>query len=198
MSAKSFLDTNIFIYGYDSRDPVKQSIADNLVRSLAIDAEAVISYQVVQEFFNWALVKGPVKMLHGDAQQYLATTFRPLRIVPASFALVSDAIRIRTATASAGTTASSSPPRNTPAATFSTPMTSSTASSSAPSPSGIRSSNGLCQRGPTSTPPRSPRCGRTPHMARPSPSESSPERHSPSHLPPSQTASAQSPEPGFP
>jgi predicted nucleic acid-binding protein len=95
MSAKSFLDTNIFIYGYDRRDPVKQSIADNLVRSLAIDAEAVISYQVVQEFFNWALVKGPVKMLHGDAQQYLATTFRPLRIVPASFALVSDAIRIR-------------------------------------------------------------------------------------------------------
>jgi predicted nucleic acid-binding protein len=95
MSGKSFLDTNIFIYGYDSRDPVKQSIADNLVRSLAIDAEAVISYQVIQEFFNWALVKGPVKMPHDDAQHYLATTFRPLHVVPPSIGLVSDAIRLQ-------------------------------------------------------------------------------------------------------
>ena len=95
MSGKSFLDTNIFIYGYDSRDPVKQSIADNLVRSLAIDAEAVISYQVIQEFFNWALVKGPVKMPHDDAQHYLATTFRPPHVVPPSIGLVSDAIRLQ-------------------------------------------------------------------------------------------------------
>jgi predicted nucleic acid-binding protein len=95
MSGKSFLDTNIFIYGYDSRDPVKQSIADNLVHSLAIDAEAVISYQVIQEFFNWALVKGPVKMPHDDAQHYLATTFRPLHVVPPSIGLVSDAIRLQ-------------------------------------------------------------------------------------------------------
>jgi len=95
MSGKAFLDTNIFIYIYDSREPVKQSIADNLVRGLAIEGEAVISYQVIQEFFNWALVKGPVKMPHEEAQLYLATTFRPLMVVPSSFALVSDAIRIQ-------------------------------------------------------------------------------------------------------
>jgi len=95
MSVKAFLDTNIFIYIYDSRDPVKQSIADNLVRDLAIEGEAVISYQVIQEFFNWALVKGPVKMPHEEAQLYLATTLRPLMVVPSSFALVSDAIRIQ-------------------------------------------------------------------------------------------------------
>ena len=95
MSGKSFLDTNIFVYTYDSREPVKQSIADDLVRSLAVEGEAVISYQVIQEFFNWALVKSPVKMPHDDAQRYLTTTFRPLLIVPSSISLVSEAIRIQ-------------------------------------------------------------------------------------------------------
>jgi predicted nucleic acid-binding protein len=95
MSGKAFLDTNIFIYTYDDREPIKQSIADNLVRSLAIEGEAVISYQVIQEFFNWALVKGPVKMPADEAQRFLITTFRPLQVVPPSFALVSDAIRVQ-------------------------------------------------------------------------------------------------------
>ncbi|SRR6266702_2288951 len=95
MSDKSFLDTNIFIYAFDQREPVKQSIANDLIRSLAIGSNAVISYQVVQEFFNWALVKGPVKMLHDDAQRYLITTFRSLLTIAPSISLISDAIRIQ-------------------------------------------------------------------------------------------------------
>lgn len=94
MSDKSFLDSNIFIYAYDQREPVKQSIADNLIRGLAISGEAVISYQVIHEFFNWALVKGPVKMPQEEAQRYLTVTFRPMHIVASSATLVSDAIRI--------------------------------------------------------------------------------------------------------
>jgi len=95
MGDKSFLDSNIFIYAYDQRDPVKQSIADNLIRVLAIGGNATISYQVIHEFFNWALVKGPVKMPQDEAQRYLTVTFRPMHIVASSFALVSDAIRIQ-------------------------------------------------------------------------------------------------------
>ena len=95
MSGKSFLDTNIFVYSYDERDPLKQSIANDLLRSLAIEGEAVISYQVIQEFFNIVMLKIPQKMPHEDAQHYLTTTFRPLHIVPPSTALVSDAIRIQ-------------------------------------------------------------------------------------------------------
>jgi predicted nucleic acid-binding protein len=94
MSDKSFLDSNIFIYAYDQREPVKQSIADNLIRGLAISWEAVISYQVIHEFFNWALVKGPVKMPQEEAQRYLTVTFRPMHIVASSATLVSDAIGI--------------------------------------------------------------------------------------------------------
>ena len=95
MSDKSFLDSNIFIYAYDQREPVKQSVADNLIRGLSISGDAVISYQVIHEFFNWALVKGPVKMPQDEAQRYLDVTFRPMHIVAPSFSLVSDAIRIQ-------------------------------------------------------------------------------------------------------
>jgi predicted nucleic acid-binding protein len=95
MSDKRFLDSNIFIYTYDQREPVKQSIADNLIRGLAISGDAVISYQVIHEFFNWALVKGPVKMPQDEALRFLTVTFRPMHIVASSVALVSDAIRIQ-------------------------------------------------------------------------------------------------------
>jgi predicted nucleic acid-binding protein len=95
MSDKSFLDSNIFIYAYDQREPVKQSVADNLIRGLTISGEAVASYQVIHEFFSWALVKGPAKMPQDEAQRYLNVVFRPMYIVASSSALVSDAIRIQ-------------------------------------------------------------------------------------------------------
>jgi predicted nucleic acid-binding protein len=95
MSGKAFIDSNIFIYRYDPRDPRKQSAADELISTLAVEGEAVISYQVIQEFFNFALAKAASRMTADDAQSYLAITFRPLQLVPPSFALVSDAIRIQ-------------------------------------------------------------------------------------------------------
>ena len=95
MSGKAFIDSNVFIYSVDHREPIKQSIANDLIRSLAVEGVVVISYQVIQEFFNWALVKSPVKMTADEARHYLATAFRPLQLAPPSFALVSDAISIQ-------------------------------------------------------------------------------------------------------
>ena len=59
MSGRVFFDTNIFVYSYDERDPIKQSIATDLLRSFAIAGEATISYQVIQEFFNIVMLKIP-------------------------------------------------------------------------------------------------------------------------------------------
>jgi len=95
MSGKAFLDTNIFLYSYDTTDPRKHSIANDLIRSVAVSGEGTISYQVIQEFFNVALRKSPSKLSSQDARQYLTTTFRPLLVVPSSFSLVSDAIGIQ-------------------------------------------------------------------------------------------------------
>jgi predicted nucleic acid-binding protein len=95
MSGKAFLDTNIFVYAYDDRDARKHSRAVDLIRQLTVSGDAVISYQVVQEFFNVALTKSSKKLNHHDAHELLEDVFRPLLAVPSSFSLVSEAIRIQ-------------------------------------------------------------------------------------------------------
>jgi len=94
MSDKAFFDTNLFIYVYDGRDPSKQRRAvDLLVRAWA-EGTLVVSYQVIQEFFNFALRKAEVKMTPSDAQRMLVDVFRPLHLVPPSLALIGSAIEI--------------------------------------------------------------------------------------------------------
>jgi predicted nucleic acid-binding protein len=50
MSDKVFLDTNIFVYLYDSDQPDKQARARALVERFGLSGEIVISTQVLQEF----------------------------------------------------------------------------------------------------------------------------------------------------
>src|ERR1700712_3322474 len=95
MNGKAFLDTNILIYAYDYRDPRKQKVAAELIRTLALAGRAVISYQVVQEFFNFALQKAAKKMTHGDAQAFLSVILKPMLAVHSSAELVSEAIQIQ-------------------------------------------------------------------------------------------------------
>lgn len=94
MSGKFFLDTNIFVYSLDSRSPKKAKIAQNLIRR-AVDAdEGMVSYQVVQEFFNVALRGFVEPMTPGDCEQYLAITMRPLLAVNFSPSLCGEALRL--------------------------------------------------------------------------------------------------------
>lgn len=52
MSGFRFFDTNILVYAYDSYDPVKQKIAqDMLIQGIRND-DSVISTQVLGEFFT--------------------------------------------------------------------------------------------------------------------------------------------------
>jgi predicted nucleic acid-binding protein len=95
MSGKVFLDTNLFIYSFDDRDPLKRSMARELIRTVTLDGTGVISYQVVQEFFNVVLVKIPNKMRPEDAPLFLASAFRPLLAVHSSVALFADAMRLK-------------------------------------------------------------------------------------------------------
>jgi predicted nucleic acid-binding protein len=94
MSCKAFLDTNLFVYAYDRRDAVKQSIALNLIRDLTESDEGVISYHVAQEFFNVVLRQSKIAMPIADAQILLQDVFRPLLKVPSTVALVSNALEI--------------------------------------------------------------------------------------------------------
>jgi len=49
MSGPDFLDTNVLVYAYDASEPVKQRIAQELVRR-AVAGEMVTSTQVLAEF----------------------------------------------------------------------------------------------------------------------------------------------------
>ena len=52
MSAKYFLDTNIFVYCFDDTQPEKKVCALALVAGALQDGNGVISTQVIQEFLN--------------------------------------------------------------------------------------------------------------------------------------------------
>jgi predicted nucleic acid-binding protein len=95
MSAKFFLDTNIFVYAHTDQDLRKRDIALELMRLAQLDRAGVISYQVVQEFFNVVLIKTPHRMSPDRAQLFIVNVFRPLYTVHSSIALFGDAIHLQ-------------------------------------------------------------------------------------------------------
>ena len=92
MKGKFFLDTNIFVYSFDSNFPTKLGLAKQLIRDGVTTRKGVISYQVVQEFFNVALRRFDQPLAAPEAQQYLSTVFRPLLAVHSSQALFTEAL----------------------------------------------------------------------------------------------------------
>jgi predicted nucleic acid-binding protein len=92
MSARFFLDTNIFVYSFDQSAPAKARRAAQLIREALTTQKGLISYQVVQEFFNVALKRFSKPMQAADAGQYLIAVFRPLLAVNSSQALYAEAL----------------------------------------------------------------------------------------------------------
>jgi predicted nucleic acid-binding protein len=94
MSGRFFLDTNLFVYTFDAKAPAKARKAAQLIRRAADSGEGIISYQVVQEFFNVAFRRFPQPMSVAEAEQYLITVLRPLLAVHSSLAVYFEALRI--------------------------------------------------------------------------------------------------------
>jgi predicted nucleic acid-binding protein len=95
MSDRFFLDTNIFVYSFDRNATIKAQKATQLIRKALTTRKGMISYQVVQEFFNVALRKFSLPMKAADAEQYLGTVFRPLLGVHSSQALYIEALHVQ-------------------------------------------------------------------------------------------------------
>lgn len=94
MSAKFFLDTNIFIYSFDPTEPGKASRSAELIRQALKTRAGIVSYQVIQQFYNVALRRFANPMTTAEAEQYLSTTFRPLLAVHSSQALYNHALQV--------------------------------------------------------------------------------------------------------
>jgi predicted nucleic acid-binding protein len=94
MPGRYFLDTNIFVYSFDVVARAKSRRATELIREAVASRRGIVSYQVVQEFFNVALRKFAEPMSHADAEQYLTTVFRPLLALHSSVALYQEALAL--------------------------------------------------------------------------------------------------------
>jgi predicted nucleic acid-binding protein len=92
MNDRCFLDTNIFIYSIDRRDRVKEQKAAELIRDSLSSLKGVVSFQVVQEFFNVASKRLVASMSIEAAQLYLERVFLPLLRVHSSAALYGEAL----------------------------------------------------------------------------------------------------------
>ncbi len=92
MSDRFFLDTIVLVYAWSQRVPSKRAIAGPLLDEAIVSGKGVISFQVVQEFFNVAFRRFTPPMLPAEAEQVLAVTFRPLLAIHSSYSLYGRAL----------------------------------------------------------------------------------------------------------
>ena len=72
------------MYSFDVSSPKKAGQAKKLIKGAIEMRSGIVSYQVVQEFFNVALRRFSMPMSGVDAEQYFLTTFRALLPVHSS------------------------------------------------------------------------------------------------------------------
>ncbi len=78
VSQAFFLDTNIFVYSFDSSHPLKQKRAESLIVEAIESDQCAISTQVIQEFLNVALGKFANRMSGSEAMRFLDRILWPL------------------------------------------------------------------------------------------------------------------------
>ena len=87
----TFIDTNVLVYRYDSRDPAKQLRAQELVKSGIENQTAVVSAQVLGEFFTTVTRKIQIPLSTEEAQAAV-DLISTLKVVALDLALVRRAI----------------------------------------------------------------------------------------------------------
>ena len=78
MSDKYFIDTNIFVYCFDERQPEKKVRSLALIADALLTGDGIISTQVMQEFLNVATRKFSVPLKPEDGKIYLQKIMFPL------------------------------------------------------------------------------------------------------------------------
>jgi predicted nucleic acid-binding protein len=97
MSGRFFLDTNIFVYLFDAAAREKSERARQLLEEAIGTRRGIVSYQVVQEFFNVALRRFVSPLTTIEAEHFLATVFLPLLTVHSSPGLFLKALQLSNA-----------------------------------------------------------------------------------------------------
>lgn len=96
MPAGKFIDTNIFLYSFASKEPVKKARAIELTQEIRTRSRGVTSFQVIQEFIN-VICRESSHRENATALRFaVQRTFIDFEILWPSFALYEDAMRIKT------------------------------------------------------------------------------------------------------
>ena len=72
MPDRAFIDTNVLVYSYDNRDPEKQSRAQQVLASGIENETAVLSTQVLGEFFNAVTRRIPNPLSVEEAEEVIS------------------------------------------------------------------------------------------------------------------------------
>jgi predicted nucleic acid-binding protein len=88
MPDKVFLDTNILVYAFDAGDPMRQPLAAGLVERHLRDRTAVLSLQVLQEFFVVVTRKVKTPLEPQKARKLVAEFLRHEVVEPTSVHLL--------------------------------------------------------------------------------------------------------------
>jgi predicted nucleic acid-binding protein len=98
MSAKFFIDTDIFVYSFDKTQPVKQERSLALIQNGMQSGLGIISTQVIQEFLNVATRRFAVPMKPEDSKAYLKLVMYPLCQVYPDLSLYESCLNIQSET----------------------------------------------------------------------------------------------------
>lgn len=94
MNDKYFIDTNIFVYSFDSANSEKQKIANELIKRALKNNIGCISFQVIQEFMNISTRKFAVPLSIKDCEKYMNSILAPLCEVFVSIELYTQALDV--------------------------------------------------------------------------------------------------------
>lgn len=87
------VDTNLFVYQVDPRDPAKQRDADRLLNDLQASRSAVITTQVLGEFFRVVTRRLDPPIPPAEAVELLEELAQGFPCLPIDLAVVFDAAR---------------------------------------------------------------------------------------------------------
>lgn len=93
MNGLDFIDTNILVYAYDSANPEKQKIAQSILTQAINNENAIVSTQVLGEFFTVITRKAKPSLSNNEALEIIEC-MRFARIQEIDFPMVKKAIEI--------------------------------------------------------------------------------------------------------
>lgn len=94
MKDSFFIDTNIFVYSFNSSDAFKKEKSQEIIQKAIETGQGCISTQVIQEFINVATRKFQVPMKSSDLKIYLHEVLFPLCTTLINFDIIEKALAI--------------------------------------------------------------------------------------------------------